>query len=174
MGYSRRHPGWGGPGQAARPGFWAPRACKDVDKWRLGQARGQPVCGRKEARSCRPVGAGSVRQEQICLGRGLRGLPGAPSWLCLLLGAQDPRNQGHARSSSGAARLAGEQAMGRAPSTLSSAKARGPGAQHRETSFHGGSRHRASVSGAGRLPLGVAGGSVGKVAYGNGLGAWRA
>lgn len=173
MGYSRRHPGWGGPGQAARPGFWAPRACKDVDKWRLGQARGQPVCGRKEAQSCRPVGAGSVRQEQIGLGRGLRGLPGAPSWLCLLLGAQDPRNRGMPGLALG---LPGSRRAGDGQSSLHIESCKGPGPwgpasgnklpRWKQTQgFHVWSREAAPGGG---------GGSVGKVAYGNGLGAWRA
>lgn len=76
-----------------------------------------------------PCGGWLCRAGADLPGEGPGGLPGARSWPCLLRGAQDPRNRGNARSSSGAARLAGEQTMGRTPSTWSHAKAQGPGAQ---------------------------------------------
>lgn len=43
MGYPHSPPAEGGPGQASCLVFWAPRVCKDIDKWHLGQAGGHLV-----------------------------------------------------------------------------------------------------------------------------------
>lgn len=57
MGYPHSPPAEGGLGQAAYLGFWAPRVCKDIDKWHLGQAGGHLVWGGRRPTAV-TVGAG--------------------------------------------------------------------------------------------------------------------
>lgn len=81
MGYPHSPPAEGGPGQASCLGFWAPRVCKDIDKWHLGQAGGHLVWGER-----RPMAAAKgpvlLKQERILAG----GLEGSSHTCSQLLG----------------------------------------------------------------------------------------
>lgn len=72
MGYPHRPPAEGGPGQAAYLGFWAPRVCKDIDKWHLGQAGGHLVWGGRKPVAV-AVGAGPA-EAGANTGRGAGGV----------------------------------------------------------------------------------------------------
>ena len=153
----------GGPGQAARPGFWAPRAPEDVDKWRLGRARaaGLGEEGGLGAAATRPALSG---RSASSAGEGPEGSAGARSGLlpASVRGGRDPR------FSLGGCQASWQKGSRQHPSTLNPEQ--GPGHQsavsgsklpgRRWTQGFGGCRREAApgVGGAGWDGRGQAGG----------------
>nr|BAC85216.1 unnamed protein product [Homo sapiens] len=118
--------GW--PGQAAHPGFWAPRVCKDIDKWHLSEPEALWFGEGGSPGGCRWWGLALPRQEQSCWRGG-----GGRSLLRTALSYRPPLDDGTAGTTRTpvlaprVGRLLGRQAAFPPPGVRSPARGPDPG-----------------------------------------------